>query len=81
MRLILFVLLYPVFILSSLFTYFSYKNKNKQINVKLKKKILWDRVKLNLLPSTLFNKHIFWQMQKTDNLNEINDKLKKMQRK
>ncbi len=78
--LILGVMLYPIFILFSLLTYFSYRNKNKHIDKNIRSKILWDRVKLNLLPATLIYKDIFWVVKKIDNLDVIINQLKSMQR-
>ncbi len=67
-------------ILFSLLTYFSYRNKNKHIDKNIRSKILWDRVKLNLLPTTLIYKDIFWVVKKIDNLDVIINQLKSMQR-
>lgn len=58
------VLLYPFLVLGSLLAYLAYRDKNDHIDEKLRKTILWDRVKLNLSPQTVFGKHIFWVLRK-----------------
>lgn len=78
--LILGVFLYPIFLLLSPITYLLYRKKNRHISQKLKDKILWDRVKLNLYPSTLFCKHIFWEVRKIDNMEMTIKHLKNIQR-
>ena len=79
--LILGFILYPIFILFSFLTYFSYKNKNQHVDKHTRTKILWDRVKLNILPTTLIYKDIFWIVRKMDNLDVTVERLKSMQRK
>lgn len=64
------VLMYPVLIVGSLLAYLSYRNKNTQVEEQQRKAILWDRVKLNLSAQTLFGKHIFWILQKAQNVDE-----------
>ncbi|WP_138146327.1 class I SAM-dependent methyltransferase [Bathymodiolus heckerae thiotrophic gill symbiont] len=78
--LILTLVLYPIFVLSSLLTYFSYRNKNQHIDKDTRFKILWDRVKLNLSPITLIYKDIFWVVKKTDNLDVVINQLKSVQK-
>ena len=58
------VLIYPFVILGTLLAYFAYRGKNEHIDAGRRKAILWDRVKLNLSPQTLFGKHIFWVLRK-----------------
>lgn len=72
--------MYPLFALLTLLSYMYYRNKNPHVEQDKKRKILWERVKLNLSPTTLFYKHIFWVLQKDGNLNEVIAKLKDMQR-
>ncbi len=73
--------MYPLFVLFNLLSYLFYRKKNPHVEQGKKREILWGRVKLNLLPTTLFCKHIFWELQKIDNLDEAIAKLKDMQRK
>ena len=58
------VLMYPLLVVGSLLAYAAYKGKNKHIDENTRKTILWDRLKLNLSPQTLFGKHIFWVLRK-----------------
>ena len=58
------LLLYPFIALSSLLAYNAYKRKNLQIDERLRKAVLRDRLRLNLAPQTLFGKHIFWVLRK-----------------
>lgn len=69
---------YPFLILSSFKTYFGYLRKNKNVPLSYRKKNLFDRVKLNLSPLTLFNKHIFWEIRKVKKSAEILSDLKEM---
>ncbi|MDF1874427.1 class I SAM-dependent methyltransferase [Sulfurimonas sp. SAG-AH-194-I05] len=78
--LILGVLFYPFITLMTFFGYFLYRNKNQHVDEKSRKRILYERVLLNLLPSTMFNKHIFWEMKKEDNIVDTVSKLRKMYR-
>lgn len=64
------LLMYPFLALGSLFAYNAYKKKNTEIEERLRKAILWDRLKLNLAPQTLFGKHIFWVLRKDKNVAE-----------
>jgi hypothetical protein len=58
------VLMYPFIILGTLLAYFAYRGKNAHVDEAQRRAILWDRVKLNLSPQTLFGKHIFWVLRK-----------------
>lgn len=58
------ILMYPFMALGSLLAYLAYRGKNEHIDASQRKAILWDRVKLNLSPQTLFGKHIFWVLRK-----------------
>jgi SAM-dependent methyltransferase len=58
------LLMYPFLILGSLVAYFAYRGKNAHVEERRRKEILWDRVKLNLSPQTVFGKHIFWFLKK-----------------
>lgn len=78
--LILGVLMYPLMAVTTLFTYFAYKNKNTHVEEKARKEILAERMKLNLSPVTLFRKHIFWVVEKTGTKTETIEKLKAMHR-
>lgn len=71
---------YPFLVLFTMSSYFYYRNKNPQVDKATKRKILWERVKLNLSPTTLFNKHIFWEMKKTNSLDDTIERLRNMQR-
>ncbi len=78
---IIFTLLaYPFLLFFTFSSYFYYRNKNPQVDQATKRKILWERVKLNLSPTTLFNKHIFWEMKKVNSLDETISRLRSMQR-
>ncbi len=78
--LIIGVVLYPIFLSSSLLTYWIYRNKNQHISQRARQNILRDRVKLNISLKTLFCKHVFWIAKKQNNLDVVTDKLKAMQR-
>jgi SAM-dependent methyltransferase len=71
---------YPFLLLFTMSSYFYYRNKNPQVDQATKRKILWERVKLNLSSTTLFNKHIFWEMKKINSLDETIARLRSMQR-
>ena len=64
------VLMYPLVVLGSLAAYLAYRGKNAHVEEERRKAILWDRVKLNLAPQTLFGKHIFWVLRKKKSVAE-----------
>ena len=74
------VLLYPLFALFSLLSYFSYRKKNVHVPREERRRILWERVRLNLSPTTLFYKHSFWVLTKEHELDEVARRLKAMRR-
>ncbi len=64
------LLMYPFIVPLSLLAYFRYRGKNRHIESSRRKTILWERVKLNLAPQTLFGKHIFWILRKEQDLDQ-----------
>jgi hypothetical protein len=74
------IILYPLIAVTTIITYLIYKNKNTHVEEKVRKNILIERIKLNLLPSTLFRKHIFWVVEKVSNKEQTIKNLKKMHR-
>lgn len=74
------IILYPVFTFITILSWLIYQNNNKHIEKKLRRKILWERVKLNLSPKTLFCKHIFWVLSKEDDNSEVIKRLKLMRK-
>jgi len=79
--LIIGVILYPVILLFTLLSFMFYRKKNSHVSQDKKQKILWGRVKLNISPTTLFYKHIFWEMKKEYDMDEVISNFKDMQRK
>ena len=77
---ILGVLFYPFMALASLMSYTSYKKKNTHVDKDRRYSILWKRVKLNLSPTALFYKHIFWVMKKEKEYSEVIEDLKMLTR-
>jgi len=77
---VLCVILYPIFLFTTLFAWAIYRTQNKNIERGIKNKILWDSVKLNLSLKTLLCKHIFWELRKKYENSEIVEHLKTMQR-
>jgi SAM-dependent methyltransferase len=61
---ILGVIMYPLFVLTTLLTYRNYSRKRREIPAELRKRIWWEHVKLNLSAKTMFCKHIFWVLDK-----------------
>jgi len=74
------LVIYPLLVIFSAFSYWAYRKKNAHVEQEKKDKVFWARVKLNISPTTLFCKHIFWELQKKDSLNEVVIKLRNMQR-
>ena len=59
------VLLYPLIALASLLAYRTYARKQRnRIPPEVGKPVWWEHLKLNLSPTTLFCKHIFWLAEK-----------------
>ncbi len=71
---------YPLLVLASLATYLAYRRKNRHVAEPVRKKILWERVKLNLSLKTLCCKHIFWELTKVESLAENRARLKRLVR-
>lgn len=74
------VLFYPLLLIITFLTWFFYRTKNPHVLQKDKDRILWERLKLNLSPLTLFFKHIFWVLEKELELKEVVEKLKRLSR-
>ncbi|MDJ0700438.1 MAG: class I SAM-dependent methyltransferase [Woeseiaceae bacterium] len=64
------VLMYPFLVLGSLFAYFSYRDKNRHIDKRIRERIFRERIRLNLSPQTLFGKHMFWVLRKNKSVAE-----------
>lgn len=77
---ILGILLYPLIAVASFVAYRLYGQKNDHVTKKTRLSILWDRVKLNLAPTTLFYKHVFWVMRKEKEYSEVIEDLKTLTR-
>lgn len=76
--LLLGVLLYPVFLLGSLYTWFKYRKQKSTVTQEFRRKVLLERLQLNLSPKTLFYKHIFWVLQKEYEHTQVVEHLKDM---
>ena len=74
------LIIYPFLALFTLLSYLVYKKKNTHVDQEQRKEILWERVKLNLSPITLFYKHIFYELKKIKNLDEIRSELRNIQK-
>ena len=74
------LLIYPFAIVGSLLAYWRYSRGNRHVDEATRKSILWDRLKLNLAPQTLFGKHIFWVLRKTADVDECVEALKTLLR-
>ncbi len=71
-------ILYPFVLVSTLCAWMLYRRKNSHIKLTARKKLLWDRLKLNLSLKTLLCKHMFWVMVKEQALDERINALKSM---
>lgn len=74
------VLLYPLIALMTLRAYWSSDRKNRHVDAERRKAILWERVRLNLSPTTLFRRHIFWVMRKDKELPEAHADIRTLTR-
>lgn len=72
------LLLYPFALLGSLLAYNRYRRANPHVDEAKRKAILWDRLKLNLAPQTMFGKHIFWVLRKTADVENCIEDLKSL---
>ena len=77
---ILGILFYLLFALGSLLAYTLYKKKNKHVEKNRRYKILWDRAKLNVSPTVVFCKHIFWVLKKERDESEVLEDLRSLTR-
>lgn len=73
-------LMYPFIALMSVRTYYKYLKKVPHVEPERLREILWDRVKLNLEPNTMFRKHLFWIMRKEATVKERTAELKELTR-
>jgi SAM-dependent methyltransferase len=65
------ILLYPLLAVASLLAYRTYARKQrKSIPPEIGKPVWWEHLRLNLSPTTLFCKHIFWIARKECSLAE-----------
>jgi SAM-dependent methyltransferase len=78
--LILGTLLYPLLALVSLVSWLIYRRKNTHLPQADRDRILWERVKLNLSPRTLFCKHLFWVAHKDAGRPDVRARLKNLSR-
>ena len=76
--LVLGLVLYPLFVFVTLGSWFFSRRKNTHALRRARDRVLWERVKLNISPRTLFCKHIFWVLQKDLELSEMIIKLKNL---
>lgn len=74
------LMLYPFFTLVTFISWVLYRKKNTHVSQKDKDRILWNRLKLNLSPKTLFCKHIFWVLRKKFELDEAIIRIKNMRK-
>ena len=73
------LLLYPIYLILNIMACLTYMRKNKHIALSIKKRVLWDRCRLNLSFTTLFCKHVFWVCKKNNNFEEVIEAIGKMQ--
>ena len=57
--------------------YYSYRSKNTHIEYSERKKVLWEKFKLNVSLTTLLSKHTFWVSKKTRDKQDILKTLRK----
>jgi len=75
--LVITILFYPLIILTNLVAYYSYRSKNTHIEYSERKKVLWEKFKLNVSLTTLLSKHTFWVSKKTRDKQDILKTLRK----
>ena len=73
------LLLYPIYLILNIIAFLASIRKNRHIDLSIKKRILWDRLLLNLSFTTLFYKHIFWVCKKNHSLGEVIKTIDEMQ--
>lgn len=78
--LLLGAVLYPLLLLTTLLSYFVYRQKNSHVPAEQRKAVLWRRVKLNLSPTTLFYKFIFWELRKDCDQEQYTARLRALNR-
>ena len=77
---VLMVPLYPLLALASLAAWVLYRGRNQHIPQRQRDATFWQRVRLNLSPTTLVCKHFFWVMRKERELAEVTHELRTLQR-
>ncbi len=58
--------LYPLIALASLYAYARNVYRRDEFDPAAKRRLFREMIRLNLHPNTLFGKHIFWELEKTD---------------
>lgn len=74
------VLLYPLLVLVSFVSMYSYSRKIDHIDAAKRSAIFRERVRLNLSPTTLFRRFVFWVLTKDKELDAAAEELKALTR-
>lgn len=74
------LLFYPLFGLMSLVTFRSYKKKIRHVDAETRDRVFRERVDLNLSPTTMFCRHIFWILEKDREIAEVADDIRQLTR-
>jgi len=76
------LLLLPVFyliiLLSSYIRYYANLNKNKEVNLKIKKAVYKEQLRINISVKNLINKHIFVIFEKENRVNDVDFRFESM---
>ena len=71
------LLLYPLLALLSLFTWATYRRRNRHVSQAVRDATYRERVALALSPKTLFCKYTFWVFTKEHDKQDLIDKLQR----
>ncbi|MEM1264222.1 MAG: class I SAM-dependent methyltransferase [Pseudomonadota bacterium] len=71
-------IVYPLLALSSWLTRRAYRKKVRHVDAARREAVFADRIRLNLAPTTLFCKHLFWVSTKQASLTETRQQLRNL---
>ena len=74
------LLFYPLIALMSLVAVSSYKKKIGHVDAARRDEIFRDRVRLNLSPTTMFCRHLFWVLKKDKEISDVAEDIRQLAR-
>jgi hypothetical protein len=74
------LLFYPLIALMSLVAVRSYKKKIGHVDAARRDEVFRERVRLNLSPTTMFCRHLFWVLKKDKEISDVAQDIRELTR-